>query len=72
MAYSQKAVNDFHRRRYYQMVANVPIEHKEAIKAAAAARGVSVSQLVCEVLGRELNLDLTLDVVFPGRKPEGK
>ena len=72
MAYSQKAVNDFHRRRYYQMVANVPIEHKEAIQAAAAARGVSVSRLVCEVLGRELNLDLTLSGVFPGGKTDGK
>lgn len=70
MAYSQKAVNDFHRRRYYQIVANVPIEHKEAIKAAAAARGVSVSRLVCELLGRELNLDLTLDGTFPGGPKE--
>lgn len=70
MAYSQKAVNDFHRRRYYQIVANVPIEHKEAIKAAAAARGISVSRLVCELLGRELDLDLTLDGTFPGRPKE--
>lgn len=70
MAYSQKAVNDFHRRRYYQIVANVPIEHKEAIKAAAAARGMSVSRLVCELLGRELDLDLTLDGTFPGRTNE--
>ncbi|OUQ22116.1 hypothetical protein B5E80_15590 [Flavonifractor sp. An135] len=70
MAYSQKAVNDFHRRRYYQIVANVPIEHKEAIKAAAAARGMSVSRLVCELLGRELDLDLTLDGTFPGRTKE--
>ena len=70
MAYSQKAVNDFHRRRYYQIVANVPIEHKEAIKAAAAARGMSVSRLVCELLGRELDLDLTLDGTFPGRSKE--
>ncbi len=68
MAYSQKAVNDFHRRRYYQIVANVPIEYKETIKAAAAERGVSVSRLVCDLLGRELGLDLALDGVFPGAK----
>ncbi|BFK86331.1 hypothetical protein I4200191B4_06370 [Pseudoflavonifractor gallinarum] len=68
MAYSQKAVNDFHRRRYYQIVANVPIEYKETIKAAAAARGVSVSRLVCDLLGKELGLDLTLDGIFPGGK----
>ena len=68
MAYSQKAVNDFHRRRYYQIVANVPIEYKETINAAAAARGVSVSGLVCDLLGKELGLDLTLDGIFPGGK----
>ena len=70
MAYSQKAVNDFHRRRYYQIVANVPIEYKDAIKAAAAKRGMSVSRLVCDLLGRELGLELTLDGVFPGTKKE--
>ena len=68
MAYSQKAVNDFHRRRYYQIVANVPIEYKETLKAAAAARGVSVSRLVCDLLGKELGLDLVLGGAFPGGK----
>ena len=68
MAYSQKAVNDFHRRRYYQIVANVPIEYKETIKATAAARGVSVSRLVGDLLGKELGLDLVLDGAFPGGK----
>lgn len=73
MAYSQKAVNNFHRRRYYQIVTNVPIEYKETIKAAAAQRGVSVSRLVCDLLGRELGLDLALDGVFPGgKKAEGR
>ena len=38
------------------------------MKTAAAARGVSVSRLVCDLLGRELGLDLALDGVFPGAK----
>ena len=49
---------------------SLPIAYKDAIQAAAAARGVSVSRLVCDVLGRELGLDLALDGTLPHlRKP---
>ena len=68
VAYSQKAVNDFHRRRYYQIVANVPIEYKETIKATAAARGVSVSRLVCDLLGKELGWTWSWTGPFPAGK----
>ena len=47
---------------------SVPAQYRDAIKAAATQRGVSVSRLVCDLLGRELGLDLALDGVFPGGK----
>lgn len=70
MATSQNAVNKYRQKNYYTFSVSVPAQHKEAIKAAAAARGMSVSRLVCELLGRELELDLTLDGTFPGRSKE--
>ena len=45
-----------------------PCRQGNLLKAAAAERGVSVSRLVCDLLGRELGLDLALDGVFPGAK----
>lgn len=70
MAYSQRAVNKYHREKYYHIGVNVPERYRAAIQAAASARGVSVSRLVCDVLGRELGLDLALDGTLPHlRKP---
>lgn len=68
MARSQKAVTDYNRRNYWAMSVTVPLQYKGAIQAAAAARGVSVSRMVCDVLGRELGLDLALDGVLPALK----
>ncbi len=75
MATSQKAVNQYRQKNYYTFSVSVPARYKETIKAyketikaAAAERGVSVSRLVCDLLGRELGLDLALDGVFPGAK----
>ncbi|WP_294472272.1 hypothetical protein [uncultured Intestinimonas sp.] len=68
MATSQKAVNQYRQKNYYTFSVSVPARYREAIKAAAAGRGVSVSRLVCDLLGRELGLDLALDGVFPGAK----
>lgn len=68
MAYSQKAVTKHHAKKYYTLSVTVPIERREDIKAAAAARGMSVSRMVCELLGRELGLDLALDGQLPGVK----
>ena len=69
--YSQGAVNKYREKNYWNMSVTVPKEHKEAIQKAAADRGVSVSRLVCDVLGRELGLDLVLDGVLPNlRKTE--
>lgn len=65
MARSQKAVTDYNRRNYWSMSVAVPVQYKEAIQAAAAARGVSVSRLVCDLLGRELGLDLALTGMLP-------
>lgn len=68
MAYSQKAVNKYRKENYWNMSVTVPKEYKETIQKAAADRGVSVSRLVCEALGRELGLDLVLDGVLPNSK----
>lgn len=68
MATSQKAVNKYRKDNYYTFSVSMPSEYREAVKTAAAARGVSVSRLVCDLLGRELGLDLALDGVFPGAK----
>ena len=68
MATSQKAVNKYRKDKYYTFSVSMPGQYKEAVKTAAAARGVSVSRLVCDLLGRELGLDLALDGVFPGAK----
>lgn len=68
MATSQKAVNKYRAKNYYTFSVSMPEQYKEAVKAAAADRGVSVSRLVCDLLGRELGLDLALDGVFPGAK----
>ena len=70
MATSQKAVNQYRQKNYYTFSVSVSAQYREKIKAAAAERGVSVSRLVCELLGRELGLELTLDGVFPGTKKE--
>ena len=70
MATSQKAVNQYRQKNYYTFSVSVPAQHKETIKAAAAERGVSVSRLVCDLLGRELGLDLALDGVFTKKKKE--
>ena len=68
VATSQKSVNQYRQKNYYTFSVSVPAQYKETIKAAAAERGVSVSRLVCDLLGRELGLDLALDGVFPGAK----
>ena len=71
MAYSQKAVNKHHKEKYWNMSITVPKDYKEDIQAAAAARGVSVSRMVCDLLWRELGLDLALDGSLPGvKKPD--
>ena len=67
MATSQNAVNKYRQKNYYTFSVSVPAQYRETIKAAAA-RGVSVSRLVCDLLGKELGLDLTLDGIFPGGK----
>ena len=63
--YSQKAVNKYQKDAYYKFTVTVPKDYKEDIQAAAAARGVSVSRLVCDLLGRELGLDLALTGTLP-------
>lgn len=68
MAYSQKAVNDYQKRKYYRLNVTFPAEFKDRLHDAAANRGVSVSRLITDVVGRELGLDLALDGVFPGAK----
>ena len=68
MATSQNAVNKYRQKNYYTFSVSVPAQYRETLKAAAAARGVSVSRLVCDLLGKELGLDLTLDGIFPGGK----
>ena len=68
MATSQRAVNQYRQKNYYTFSVSVPAQYRETIKAAAAERGVSVSRLVCDLLGRELGLDLALNGVFPGAK----
>lgn len=65
VSYSQKAVNDFHKRRYYHIGVNIPLEYKGAVQSAAAARGVSVSRFISDLVGRELGVDLALDGVLP-------
>lgn len=70
MAYSQKAVNKYREKNYWNMSVTVPKEYKEVIQKAAADRGVSVSRLVCDVLGRELGLDLALDGVLPNLRKD--
>ena len=73
MATSQRAVNQYRQKNYYTFSVSVPAQYRDAIKAAAAQRGVSVSRLVCDLLGRELALDLALDGVFPaGKKAEDR
>ena len=66
--YSQKAINNYQKSSYYRVNVTFPKDYEKAIKAAAAARGVSVSRLVCDVLGRELGLDLALDGVLPYKR----
>lgn len=66
MAYSQKAVNKYRAKNYWNMSVTVPKEYKETIQAAAEARGVSVSRFVTDLIGKELGMDLSLTGVFPG------
>ena len=70
MAYSQKAVNKHHKDKYWYMSVAIPKEQRDAIQAAAAARGVSVSRMVCDILGRELGLDLALTGSLPGKRDD--
>lgn len=65
MAYSQKAVNDYHKRNYYRLNVTFPREYEDQLKSAAAARGVSVSRFISDLVGRELGIDLALDGVLP-------
>lgn len=65
MAYSQKAVNDYHKRNYYRLNVTFPKEYRGALESAAAARGVSVSRFISDLVGRELGIDLALDGVLP-------
>lgn len=71
MAYSQKSINRYRSANYYTFSVSAPAEYREAIKAAAAARGVSVSRLVLDALGRELGLDLALPGEFKGASQAG-
>lgn len=71
MAYSQKSINRYRSSNYYTFSVSAPAEYREAIKAAAAARGVSVSRLVLDALSRELGLDLALTGEFKGGSQAG-
>ena len=71
MATSQSAVNRYRAKNYYTFSVSAPVEYREAIKAASAARGVSVSRLVLDALGRELGLDLALPGEFKGGSQAG-
>lgn len=70
MAYSQKSINEYQKKNYYRVNVAIPAEHKEAIQAAAAARGVSVSRMVSDLIGRELGLDLALTGSLPGKRDD--
>lgn len=63
--YSQNAINKYQKIKYYRSSVTFPIEYREAIEAAAADRGVSVSRFISDLVGRELGLDLALDGVLP-------
>lgn len=71
MAYSQKSINAYKKKRYYTVGVALPIECKQTVQDAAAARGVSVAKLFAQIVGRELGVDLALDGSFPGAKPKG-
>lgn len=68
MAYSQKSINEYKKKKYYTVGVALPIEHKQAVQDAASARGVSVAKLFSQIVGRELGLDLALDGSLPGAK----
>lgn len=63
--YSQKAINKYQKNNYYRASVTFPKEYKEALESAAAARGVSVSRFISDLVGRELGIDLALDGVLP-------
>lgn len=66
--YSQKAINKYQKEKYYRASVTFPKEYREALENAAAARGVSVSRFISDLVGRELGLDLALDGQLPGVK----
>lgn len=66
--YSQKAINKYQKEKYYRASVTFPKEYREALESAAAARGVSVSRFISDLVGRELGLDLALDGQLPGVK----
>lgn len=68
MAYSQKSINEYKKKKYYTVGVALPIEYKQAVQDAATARGVSVAKLFAQIVGRELGLDLALDGSLPGVK----
>ena len=63
--YSQKAINKYQKERYYRASVTFPKEYRGALESAAAARGVSVSRFISDLVGRELGIDLALDGVLP-------
>lgn len=66
--YSQKAINKYQKENYYRASVTFPKEYREALESAAAARGVSVSRFISDLVGHELGLDLALDGQLPGVK----
>lgn len=72
MKYSQSAVNNYQKKNYYKVSVNFPAKYKDEIQKAAASRGVSVSSLVTEIVGKELGLDLMLSGVLPTLKGEAQ
>lgn len=63
--YSQNAINKYQKDKYYRASVTFPKKYRGALESAAAARGVSVSRFISDLVGRELGIDLALDGVLP-------
>ena len=63
--YSQKAINKYQKEKYYRASVTFPKEYKEELERAAAARGVSVSRFISDLVGCELGINVALDGVLP-------
>lgn len=60
MAFDQtQYVNDYNREHYDTIKALVPKGKKDVVKAIAAARGLTVSQVVVKALEETYNIDLS-------------